>query len=354
MDTGREELDRMRRLPAAWPELRHEAATDEDGDDYDRNAAKRAQVLWALQYDRRPGDLPLVRWLAEQEVFQGLTEETKLAGYLLAEFRQVDDVWLQWEIKGVDYDTWCGYDVEFLFAAGIQETIDFVRASAHPERDAVLGHLLDEEGQPIVSEQELADWFEHRRSYFPADPADEDEITWLDRARLLDDQALARHWLDRWADGRPRDRDTLTLLRHRLAEFGSYAEAAAAQRELLAFTRTAWESAAGWRSLAGLERRAGDLDASWAALRECRRVLDDVSGWTGAGLGHSYVEELFRLAADADGELARVVFTEAEHQSRAVSGLPPATLEAAAEAAGKAGDPARAAHYRALGQARIG
>ncbi|GGN63610.1 hypothetical protein GCM10010112_22980 [Actinoplanes lobatus] len=268
LDTARQELDRMRRFPDAWPELRHEAATDEDGDTYDRNAGKRAPVLWALQYDRRPGDLALVRWLAGQEAeaaFQGLTEETKLAGFLLAEFRQTDDVWLQWKIKNGNYDTWCGYDVEFLFAAGIAETIDFVRASAHPERDATLKLLLGDDGQPIVSAEELAEWFDGRRSYFPADPADEDEITWLDRARLLDDPVLARHWLDRWADGRPRDRDTLTLLRHRLAEFGSYAEAAAAQRELLAFARGPVELAAGWRALADLERRAGNPEAARAA-----------------------------------------------------------------------------------------
>ena len=222
MEAARRELDRMRSSSVVWPELRYERATGADGYDCDGNAARRAMVLWALQYDRRAEDLPLVRWLAEQEAwcrreapFQGLTEETELAGFLLAEHRQVEDVWLHWEIKQANFDTWCGYDLEHLFAAGVEATIAFVRDNGHADRNDVLERLLDQEGQPCLSEDDVAAWSQHRRSRFPADPAAEDLLTWVGRAKLAGDRELARQWLDRWEAGRHRDKGTLSQLRCR-------------------------------------------------------------------------------------------------------------------------------------------
>ncbi|WP_433663329.1 hypothetical protein ACQPW1_15075 [Nocardia sp. CA-128927] len=355
MKAVRRELERMRESAAAWQELRYERATDADSNDRDGNAAQRAKVLWALQYDRTPDDIALVRWLAEQEAlcrrkapFQGLSEETKLAGFLLAEYRQVADVWLHWEIKRANFDTWCGYDLQHLFAAGVPDTVAFVRDSEHADRDAVLELLLDEAGRPSVSEEGLAEWSLSQRSWFPAEPTAEDPLTWVERAELVGDQVLARQELDRWAADRERDKTTLGVLRYQFAELGSYAEAARAQRESLVYADNPWDSASAWRTLAELERQAGDQHAAWDALRECRRALDDVSGWSDAGLGRMYVEELFLLAGAAAGELAVTVFVEADRQASDVPDLPLVVWQAAAEAADNVGDQTKATHYQQL------
>jgi hypothetical protein len=333
MEPARRELQRMRASPDAWSELCHE------GDD---DAVRRARVLWALQFDRRPEDLALVRWLAEQQAQTGdLTEELKLAGFLLAEFRQPEDVWLQWRIKRACFDSWCGYDSEHLFAAGVADTAALVRASDHPDREEMLARAPE-------SEEDLDDWWDGKRSWFPADPADEEIVTWMDRADLIGDAALVRELLDRWAAGRPRDRDTLDMLRYRLRELGAYAEAAVAERERLAFTRGPIEHASGFRSLAELERLAGDHDAAWAALRDCGVALRDVPGWTGIGVGRSYVEQLFLLAGAAAPGVARPAFAEADRHARTMPGLPPVVLEAAVEAAVRLGERGRAERYRGL------
>lgn len=290
MEAAQCELERMRRSSGEWEELRYERATGADGHDCDRNAVRRAKALWALQYDRKTDDLPLIRWLAEQEArcrheapFQGLSEETELAGFLLAEHRQVEDVWLHWEIKRANFDTWCGYDLEYLFAAGVRATIAFVRDSGHADQDSVLELLLDGEGRSCVSEEGLAEWSQRQRSRFPTDPADEDPLTWVERAKLAGDRELALRELARWAAGRQRDKATLAQLRYQLADLEAYAEAARVQRESLVYADTPWDSASAWQTLAGLERRAGDHHAAWEALRECRRALDGVSGWTEVG-----------------------------------------------------------------------
>ncbi|RSN56450.1 hypothetical protein DMH01_30785 [Amycolatopsis sp. WAC 04182] len=257
-------------------------------------------------------------------------------------------MWLHWEIKVANFDTWGGYDLEHLFAAGARVTTAFVRGSGHTDRAAVLERLLDDKGRPCVSEERLAKWSQRKRSRFPTDPAAEDPLTWVERAHQIGDRELARQELDRWAAGRERDKETLSRLRYYLAGLGAFAEAARAQRETLAFAGDGRDSASAWQTLAGLERQAGDHQAAWQALRECRRALEDVSGWSELGLGRMYVEELFLLAGSAEGELAGVVFAEADRQARDMPGLSLVVLRSAAEAAGKIGDQTRAEHYRNL------
>ncbi|GAA3628092.1 hypothetical protein GCM10022267_13070 [Lentzea roselyniae] len=344
MEAARRDLARMRESADAWQELRYERTAD----GRDANEVPRAKVLWALQYDRRPGDLSLLRFLAEQEALcrrhsphQGLGEQAALAGFLLAEHRQAEDAWRQYEIKRANFDTLLGYDVEHVFAAGVRVTIDHLRALDHPDRDKALEYLLG----TGVDEERVEEWARDEREWFPEDPADEDPLTWFDRAMLVGEKDLARAELDRWASGRERDGRTLRTLCFHLMALDEFAEAARVQRESLAFADNDWDRASAWQTLAGLERRAGDHGAAWEALCECRRALEHVDGWREAGLGRQFVEELFLLAGQAEGELAKEAFAEAERQAREVPRLPPVVFEAAAEAALNIGDEAALERY---------
>ncbi|MPZ84223.1 MAG: hypothetical protein GEV28_29010 [Actinophytocola sp.] len=361
MEQARHELARMRESDEAWADLAYTKVT-RDGHVYDGNAVRRALVLWALQYDHGPADLPLLRWLVEQETrcrreapYQGLGDEAELAGFLLASYREVADVWLHWALKRANFDTWCGYDEQYLVAAGVDVTLELVRAGDHPERDALLERLGE------LDEPDLEKWFEHKRSWFPADKADEDPLTWVDRAEKLGDLAGARSLLRLWATGRERDEATLSQLRGRYADLGAYAEAADVQRELVGHVSGASETASAQRSLAGYERRAGRHAAAWAALRACGAALADVAGWREAGLGRFYVEELFSLARDAAGvadgvaddlggdtagDVARAAFVEADRIAPEVPWLPLVVLDAATDAATAVGAEDRATHYR--------
>jgi hypothetical protein len=91
----------------------------------DLNQAARFGVLLALQYDRRRQDPPLLRFLLREEiafnrldVWDGDSDLT-LAGFLVAEHRQVEDLWLHWTAKNIDFDTALGYDLDHLLTGGV-------------------------------------------------------------------------------------------------------------------------------------------------------------------------------------------------------------------------------------------
>ncbi|AIJ26849.1 hypothetical protein [Amycolatopsis methanolica] len=50
----------------------------------------------------------------------------------------VSDVWLLWQAKMANFDTFTALETQLLFAAGVAKTLAFVRGSDHPERDALL------------------------------------------------------------------------------------------------------------------------------------------------------------------------------------------------------------------------
>ncbi|MGW2083471.1 hypothetical protein ACWCOW_42715, partial [Streptomyces sp. NPDC001939] len=93
----RRDLERARRDPETWHALAFAAERTGDGRVTDRNYAARFGVLWALQYDHRPQDLPLLRFLLQQQITfyrevvpWGLAPDLLLAGFLVAEQRRVE------------------------------------------------------------------------------------------------------------------------------------------------------------------------------------------------------------------------------------------------------------------------
>lgn len=339
---------------AGWAGLAYERGEGDQGGPFDRHELDRAQVLWGLQVDRGPADLPLLRFLLEQEAVAnresplgGMSDELRMAALFVAEHGAAPDVWLQWQAKQANYDTWFGLDDALLLAAGVPATVDEVRSSDRPERDELLGWLLDGAGAARRSELDVAERLARARVLFPADPARVDPLTWSYRAQRLGDLASARGWLNAWAQPRPRDEATLRRLASELAQLGDHTAAAQAQQQLTDLVAPA-DLAFSLRQLARLHRLAGAMGPAWDALQACERALPDRPGWREVGLGRQFVEELFRVAAATpDDEAAGAVFAAAHRHAAAVPRLPLVALQAAADAAERVGERAAADHYRA-------
>ncbi|MGW5063098.1 hypothetical protein ACWEQ2_38425 [Streptomyces sp. NPDC004096] len=321
----RRDLDRARRDPATWDDLAFRAEHADDNRVIDRNRAARFGVLWALQYDRRPQDLPLLRFLLQDQatfyreaVSMGLAPDLTLAGFLVAEHRQVEDLWLHWTAKNISFDTALGYHLYHLLTGGIAATVEVVRASTHPERDRILKEITSSRHTDAAVEE----WLEDQRRIFPADPTEESLKTWAYHAARLGESEASRLFMTEWAAGEPRTDDTLNTLQFHLAYLGYLKEAVAVQEEAVAICQSPPESslkASKLLRLVKLERQAGNFAGARQSLEAARQALSTVPDWPWMGMWIAVVKEYFLLVPVApDEHTSRLLLAEADEQLRGV------------------------------------
>ncbi|MFJ8165860.1 type IV pilus biogenesis/stability protein PilW [Streptomyces sp. NPDC096136] len=224
---GRDDLARMRADRDGWEAIA--------GD-----PVRRATVLRAAQYDRRPGDLRLLRVLLRQEARCGPTEELRLAAVLVALHGKPEDHTLLRSLRESDAD------VHFL-----------------------LGGFPDAAGA-------LTQWgADFDESNYGQDPHDEHDLTWTALARRQGRTELARAALIRILDGAgPRDEALLGSLVHELEALGDLGQAIRARRLHASLQDDAGKRGAALVDLASLQRRHGEVEAAWQSLQRAVTVLD--------------------------------------------------------------------------------
>ncbi|WP_018686219.1 hypothetical protein [Actinokineospora enzanensis] len=347
----REELARAREDPAAWAELAFDPGRHDDGRAFDRNWVARFRVLWAMQYDRREQDLPLLRYLMEQQITYyrevvrwGMGTDLALPGFLLAEHRRVEDVWLHWQARETSFDTNLGYRAFHLLAAGVETTTEAVRASAHPDRE----RLLDALGSPRCTAVAFEEWLVKERRKFPVDPVDEDLRTWARRTASLGECELSRLFMHGWSETQPRTKFTLEQLRFHLADLDYLDEAVRLQKDIIALDGQGSRSEL--ETLAELERRAGNFDGALHALREAERLMPGAKDGSCQGIWRHFIRDYFALVPLApDEHTARELFATADRHLLGVVRLwMDSVLGAGMAAAEHIGDPELIRRYRGL------
>jgi hypothetical protein len=357
LQAPRESLQRARRDRSAWEELAFAPAPAGQGQAYDLNRAARFGVLWALQYDRRPDDLPLARFLLRQEITRyeetiplGLAPDLELAGFLVCEYRQLDDVWLHWRAKNISFDTALGYRTPYLLTAGVEATAEAVRASSHPDRERILHEILDArnpDGTPHFTDALVGEWLDARRARFPASPAAENLKTWANHAARLGENDMSRRFLLAWAEGQPRTEATLNTLQFHLAQLGFLTEAIEVQKEAAARTEDGHRKAGKLLTLVKLQRQSGDFTGARQSLLDCAGNMPSDPFWKQAGLWHYFVKEHFLLVPMApDLDTAQMILHEGDRQMRGVTRLwMNGVLAAASTAIEHVGDTSMRARY---------
>lgn len=276
--TGRTDLDVMRADRTAWGEVTSDPV-------------RVATVLRAAQYDRRLGDLPLLRCLLRHQAaiagtHVGGGEELRLAAFLVARHGLAEDLPL-------------------LHAA--REASAYTLPELLPQPAAATGwaHAPDDDR-------------------FGQETANEPEFTWTGLGRRQGRTEHVRVALIRMLDDTGPDAERLGALSHELELLGDFGQAARAQRNAVSLQGTRWDRAAAGHTLARLERRSGDLTAAWRALGRVRVALGldapataadepvadtTTAQWHRRGLGRMIAEEHLRLVLGAvesgDADLTR-------------------------------------------------
>ena len=351
---GRALLSRIRAGGASDDEVQFLSGVDAEGHVTDQHLAARAGLLWALQYDHDATDNDLLRRLLAAEVAwcavrpgQGIGDELFLAAFLVASDPRDGDIELMWAAKSANFDTWCGFDREFLRCRGIPE-MHAVSRSGRSDVDGMLRYVGSEHDDVEPSDADVAAFLSRLAHEFPSDPQMQWPGTWVDRALALDRVDLASIALDDWASSSdPPDAGTLVRL---LTRCGRFQAAAETQRSII---ETPVDPVRGYFDLVRLvelHRLAGETDEGADAFQRVLAALPELADDN--GYKHRCAcEEGFALSLTIpDRETASEVFRAAHevalvqfpprdrHSNDALEYLPLVVLRAAAEAAEHVGD----------------
>jgi hypothetical protein len=359
----RAELELARADRPHYERIRFRRGLDGEGLKIDENRVNRAKVLWALQYERQPADLELVRTVLREEIawhreapFQGLADELTLAAYLVAQDSAPDDLELMWLAKTANFDAWCGFDIRFLGIGGVETAIRAARSQEPPDDD-LLSKLIGSDGAPAFSDDNVDAHLRELAATFPTAPDDEAPASWFSRARLAGDFHRARLALDAWAASA--SPPSASGLQHSLGTIGCFNEAVQVQQQVVANAGGIVNDVLAGIRLAELQRQAGQLEEGFTTIRACRQALRRVPDDNGF-LRRRVAEEGFLLATAASGRLASKAFRLADEvaQDRTIrqvvviksaepsdEWLPLVVLEAGRDAAEHVQDAARADAY---------
>lgn len=183
------ELTSLRSDPKLWSTV--EFCPPEVGPcAFDSNQMNRKRVLLLLQYDRRPSDLELIRFLFTQEVraaerlpIKECTTMLMLSAVLLGAFREPLDVDLFIRAFYANRNTQKEFPVEF---------ISLVAGGRSPAWGALPEHYA------IPTKEELLDWWININLNFPSSPESDHPFLLCDRAFFFGQLEKAAEYLEKY------------------------------------------------------------------------------------------------------------------------------------------------------------
>lgn len=344
------ELEKLRTDPASWGSVAFVPCHTDERGTFDINERSRLQVLLALQYDRRDSDIDLIRYLftneisaAENDSFQGCGHALVLAAFLLARFREPSDTPLFARAKVANFDTVCGFPLEFLLFAGGDQTADYLQANS-PELWARLQSY-----DLTIGHDELEEWWQTISRDYPDSEEDEQLLALYERALSFDDRDLAQRYLEAWNAQEPDSDTKRSQLKYEYARLGDFKRAAHVSTSILDRSENLWDKASALRDLVKLHRQAGEFSLSLSHAQKLDATLASFDDWVGVGLGRMAIHEVFELSiSHPDAADASRAFELADRWFQRSRDLALVGMEAAIKAAQRCGLTQKAREYEII------
>ena len=124
----------------------------------------RARILDALMKSGSEQDYELCRYVLEQEIAcledqSTMSDAIRVAAVLVASHRNPADIWHIYRAKRANGSTLIGFQNDLLWLYGVDETLAFVEAADHPDRDE-LRELLMTDIADAKRRSEIAAWLQ--------------------------------------------------------------------------------------------------------------------------------------------------------------------------------------------------
>lgn len=135
------------------------------------NAAYREQLYVELHLQLKAKNAPLLRDLLTVEMqdrqdssIGDFFENLYWCAFLLYRIGNSSDIALLWQAKNIDFDSFSGFDTQFLVGAGVQTTIEHLQALSDENATAILKHIL--QCQQSGDFDDMESWFQDKMDYY--------------------------------------------------------------------------------------------------------------------------------------------------------------------------------------------
>lgn len=134
-------------------------------------ASYRRLLYSELNDSLSPSHAPLLRKLLQQDMEdrqkatnEDIFENICWCGLLLYRIGDVNDSTLLWDAKNTDFDTYCGFDIQYLVGAGIDDTIEHLKLQQDEKSKEALHYIMECKNSGDFDE--LDSWLEFKMNYF--------------------------------------------------------------------------------------------------------------------------------------------------------------------------------------------
>lgn len=287
----RENIETIKKQRHLWHEFEY---SEPDHD------MKRYALAIALQYDQNCQDnYELIKFLMENEVksrendpFQGIGDALILLSFLLSKFKDPENVWIYERAKCANFDTYCGYETEFLFSAGVDVTCNYLETSQVTEENQ-FWYERQGEIRTIFTEEEIAFFVERMEQCYPDSEANESTRTLLCRAIDFNHQAEMERMFKRFEDENKADTDALYYF---AKDIKNYDKAIFYKKKILAKATSYWEKVSALHDLANLYCLKTEYGNAFEIAKKWHKILDRFDNWRKTGLGRSLTETWFDIS----------------------------------------------------------
>jgi tetratricopeptide (TPR) repeat protein len=346
-------LEEYRKNKESWIGVVYKEVHSDDRGSYDANEKARYALLIQLQYDFQESDRELIRFLFEQEViarekddFQGIGNALWLGAFLLAKFKDPADISLFYRAKNSNFDTYCGFDVEFVFWP-LKGDTDSYLAENHPEILNDLGGVYFESGL----DETINEWWDGQISQYPDCVEKELPLVLYERNLYFDDIEKAKEYLDLWASNEPESDRKQSYLKYAYKQIGEFGKAIEIVKKSIDLKDPGWDKAGAYRDLLELYTQAGAPSDALEYIERIDTEFKKFDNWKQAGLGHMTVKSVFDYSkASNDPSSGKKAFKYANAWGNEVNKLPVAVLEAGMQAAEKWNMYFKAKKYKKLAE----
>lgn len=313
----RDNLNNIREDKELWSEFKYSSVD---------NYSKRYALAIELQYDLLPNDKELIKFLMENEIesrandpFQGIGEALNLLSYLLASFRDPKNVWLFEKAKCANFDTFCGYDSEFIFSAGVEATCHYLDKHKITEDNHYLFERKDSL-RTIFTEVHISEFFDKMKTNYPESITEESIESMLDRAIQFENYNECERL---FALLEEQEQTNMEYLFYYAKAIRNYKKAVYYKTKQLETVKDAWNKASSLLNLATVYYLDSDYTNAYKSAKKWHWLLWQFKTWKKTGLGRMMAEAWYDICLgfynQGNINYARICFKKGDYMLRRVS-----------------------------------